>query len=255
MHTHRPPPEAHPLQTYRSLVHDVMLSHPSSAVSPSVRLSHTLLSLLPLILLVAAACICWISSDSLHTHTHTLTHTHTHTHTHSLTHTHILACTHSHTHPLTQTATHPLTHSYTYTTGGIPPPLQLPLTPPWLPSSAAGGRARWVPPFFSHDSRRLWFSIRQKDERALRVADRTPRRHHCCTAAWEERLTAEVCLWSDGKEVWGCSVTTGTGHLGAGCHGNRCMRSGSWLVVFLRPEVLGDVLRAARVCVCVSVSL
>lgn len=40
------------------------------------------------------------------------------------------------------------------------------------------------------------------------------------TAAWEERWVAEFVLWSNGV-VWGCSVTTDTGHLDAGCYGNR----------------------------------
>lgn len=97
---HLPPPVVHPLQTHCSLVHDVMLSDPSSAVSPSLRLSHTPLSLLLLILLVAPVCICWISSDSLHTpHSHTLACTHTQRYTR----------THAHKHP--RSLSHTLTHT------------------------------------------------------------------------------------------------------------------------------------------------
>lgn len=122
-HTHLPPPVVHPLQTYHSLVYDVMLPDPSSAVFPSLS-SHTLLSLF-LILLVAPACICWISSDSLHTRAHTYTHSHTCTHTH----THFHAPSH--------------THSYTYTTRGIPPSLQplllhlAPVLPQWGASTVS----------------------------------------------------------------------------------------------------------------------
>ena len=201
MLTHLPPPVVHPLQTHRSLVHDVMLPDPSSAASPSFRLSHTplsfslslSLSLLLLILLVAPACICWISSDStLTTHTHTRTRTHTRTHTHSLSHTHTQTRVHTSTLPsLSLSLSLSLSHTHTLFThtlpGGFLRHCSLSDRSTWLLSSSSSPSSssssspavvdavgRWKHGesssfFLSCDSRRLGFRVRQKDERTLGV--------------------------------------------------------------------------------------
>ena len=137
MLTHLPPPVVHPLQTHRSLVHDVMLPDPSSAASPSFRLSHTPLSFsLSLSLSLSFSSFYWwlppasagsaLTPHSPHTHTHAHAHTLAHTRTLSLTHTHTDARAHLHA-PLSLSLSLSLSHThtlYTYTTRGIPPPLQ-----------------------------------------------------------------------------------------------------------------------------------
>lgn len=135
---------------------------------------------------------------------------------HTLTHTRALA--HAHT------SMRLLTHSYTHTTRGIPPPLQPLLAPPgsclpsWGERTVSPSFLLWQQAIVVHNQTKGWkdigvffFSVESGGLTPGGIA---------ATAAWEERLAAEFVLWSN-EVVWGCSVTTDTGHLGAGCHGNR----------------------------------
>lgn len=79
-YTHLHPHKAHPLQTHHSLVHDVMLSDPSSAASPSfVLLTLSFCSLSPHSIVGSFLYLLeqrWLLTHTrIHSHSHTLTQT------------------------------------------------------------------------------------------------------------------------------------------------------------------------------------